>query len=349
MKTVLFCGDKFHYGLAHLEPLLQSRFDIIAVVLPTLRKWQVLMETYSGEKMSSYGFHKQRTKAFMKKYISQSLISRIPRVYLKTLNAEVILKEHKVPYWYVDDVNSKDLIDRLKATEPDLILCAGFPQIFSRELLAIPKNGAVNFHPSLLPKFRGPSPYFWIIASGETESAITAHYMTEKIDGGDIIAQIKFPISGYTYDDLVRKSIEETPHLINQVFCFFTEGKPVPQKQDASKASYFRYDRENDHRLFWNQNSVRQIYNLTRTGRALCFFGNKKIGIKECSISETAPNSVKNVREEQGTVVDTSKDSIVIKARNGYIHIREVVYKGRTMTAKKLMKRLNIQAGKKFD
>jgi len=348
MKTILFCGDKVPYSFAHIQELLQSKFSLIGVVLPTLRKRHALLEKYTGERIGSYDLYKQKIKALLKKYISKSLISRIPRVYLKTLNAEVILKKHKVPYWYVDDANSEKLVNKLKKFEPDLILCAGFPQILSRELLSIPKSGAVNFHPSLLPKFRGPSPFFWIIATGEAESAITAHFMTEKIDGGNIIAQIKYPILDYTYDELVRKSIEETPNLIKQVHNFFSESNQVPSKQDESMASYFRYERKNDCRLAWNQQDVHQIYNLTRTGRAFCFFGNKKIGIIECSISEIAPNLATDAQIEEGAVINTSNDSVVIKAKDGSIDLRGVVYKGRTMTAKQLMKRLSIHIGDKF-
>ncbi len=94
MKTILFCGDKIPYAFAHIQPLLQSQFNIIGVVLPTLRKRHALLEKYTGEKIGSYYLYKQRIKATMKKYISRSLISRIPGVYQKTLNAEVILKKH---------------------------------------------------------------------------------------------------------------------------------------------------------------------------------------------------------------------------------------------------------------
>lgn len=348
MKTILFCSEKTRYGFAFLGQFLQSEFNTIGVVFSTHRQWYSFLEKRTGEKIGSYDLYKRRAKTVIKKYISQSFLSRIPKVYSKTLNAEVILKKQKVPYWYVDDVNSTDFINMLKSKEPDLILCAGFPQIFSRELLSVPKYGPINIHPSPLPKYRGPSPFFWIIANGETESAVTAHFMTDKIDAGDIIAQIKFPIPDMTCDDLIAKSIEETPALIEQIHTFFTEGKRVPQKQDVSKASYFRYDRENDHRLFWNHHGVRQIYNLTRTGRAFCFYGNQKIGITECSISEASPNLANDVRAFEGAVVNTSNDSVVIKARDGYLDLRRVVYKGRTMTTKQLMKRLKIGIGEKF-
>ncbi|MFC2164362.1 methionyl-tRNA formyltransferase [Acidobacteriota bacterium] len=348
MKTILFCAEKTRYGFAFLRQFLQSDFTIIGVVLPTHRKWHAYLEKYSGEKIGSFDLYKRKIKAVIKKTISQSLISRIPKVYQRTLNAEVILKKHNVPYWHVDDVNSEELITRLKKTEPDIILCAGYPQIFSEALLNLPKYGAINIHPSPLPKFRGPTPFYWIIAKGETESAVTAHFMTENIDAGDIIAQIKFPILDMTCDELISKSIEETPLLIKQIHKFLSEGRQAPKKQDDLLASYFRFDKENDNRLFWNQQDVHQIYNLTRTGKAFCFFRNQKIGLTECSISEINPNLTNDIKIEEGAVVNTSNDSVMIKAKDGNVDLREVVYKGRTMTAKQLMKRLKIQIGEKF-
>jgi methionyl-tRNA formyltransferase len=306
------------------------------------------MEKLTRDKIGSYYLFKRRIKTKIKKYISLSPLVKIHTVYLKTLNAEVILKKREVPYWYVDDVNSGKFITKIKKTEPDLILCAGFPQIFSRELFSIPKYGAINIHPSLLPKFRGPSPFYWIIAKGETESGITAHLMSEKIDGGDIIAQIRFPISSMTYDELISKSIEETPEMIKQIHRFFSEGTQVPKKQDESKASYFRFVRERDRRIYWDQQDVQQIFNLVRTGRAICYFKNKKIGITACSISETVPESDKGIQADAGAAISASKDALTIRAIDGYICIHEALFKGRTMTAEKLSKRLNLQIGEKF-
>jgi methionyl-tRNA formyltransferase len=173
--------------------------------------------------------------------------------------------------------------------------------------------------------------------------------MTEKFDAGDIIAQIKFPIPDMTSDDLVSKSIGETPALIEQIHRFLSDGALVPQKQDESKASYFRFERESDNRLLWNELGVQQIYNLVRTGRAFCYFKDQKIGIKECSISETDISLANDVPAAEGSIVDTSDDSVVIKARNGYIGLQKVVFKGRTKTAKQLMKRLKMQIGEKFN
>ena len=349
MKTILFCGDKTRYGFGLLRQLLWSDFNTIGAVLPSHRKWLSLLEKYSGEKIGSFDLSKRLIKGAIKKFVSQSPISKIPSLYLKTINAEAILKKHRIAYWYADEVNSEEHIIRLKKTEPDLFLCAGYPQIFSRELLSLPKYGAINIHPSLLPKYRGPSPFYWIIANGETESGITAHFMTEKIDAGDIIAQIKFPIPDMTSDDLISKSIEETPALIEQIHRFLSDGALAPRKQDESQASYFRFERESDYRLLWNEQEIQQMHNLVRTGRAFCCFKNQKVGITKHSFPEAGISLADDGYATEGTIVSTSNDSMIIKARNGYISFHEVVFKGKTMTPKQLMKRLKMQIGEKFN
>ena len=66
--------------------------------------------------------------------------------------------------------------------------------MLKRELLEIPGHGALNMHGSLLPKYRGRVPVNWAIIHGETETGATLHYMTEKPDNGDIVAQQAVPI-----------------------------------------------------------------------------------------------------------------------------------------------------------
>ena len=81
----------------------------------------------------------------------------------------------KVPHEYVHDVNDINFIRRLSYLEPDVIIsCQG--QIFSEELLGVPKIACINCHPAKLPKYRGGSPIFSAMIHGENTIGITAHY-----------------------------------------------------------------------------------------------------------------------------------------------------------------------------
>lgn len=349
MKTIFFCGHKSPYGLAHLKPLLQSNFNIVGVVLATDKIWSVFREKLSGKNYYLYSSCKQKIKMIVKKLIPQSVLSKLKKDYERSIDAENILKEYRVPFWYLDNVNSEEFIQKVKKMQPDLIISAAYPQIFSRGLILIPIQGAVNSHPSLLPKFRGAHPHFWAIVKGEKESGLTAHFMTQHIDNGHIIAQIKFPIQDYNYKQLYEKIVMETPNFVKKIEDFFLRGKVNPAKQDSSDVSYFRNDREIHHRIFWNIYRAKDILNLVRGGNAFCFFRTRKIIIEECFVTETNRNLTNDIEVENGIIVDLGKNSIVIKANSGIVNITKVRYRSRKMEVSKFITKHRILVGERFD
>jgi methionyl-tRNA formyltransferase len=82
----------------------------------------------------------------------------------------------------------------LRSYEPDLLLCTAFPLRIPADALAVPTVGCVNGHPSLLPRFRGPSPMGWAVREGEDEIGMTFHLMDETFDTGGILAQKAVPV-----------------------------------------------------------------------------------------------------------------------------------------------------------
>jgi methionyl-tRNA formyltransferase len=82
----------------------------------------------------------------------------------------------------------------LRACEPDLLLCAFFPWLIPPDALAVPRIGAVNFHPSLLPRYRGPNPIGWTFRNDDPEWGLTLHRMDETFDTGGILAQVRVPV-----------------------------------------------------------------------------------------------------------------------------------------------------------
>lgn len=94
----------------------------------------------------------------------------------------------------------------LRAFEPDVVFCAGFPWKIPVAAIAVPKHGIVNGHPSLLPKYRGPSPVSWAIREGETEIGFTFHYMDAELDTGNVLAQATIRLGDeHSWDELTPK------------------------------------------------------------------------------------------------------------------------------------------------
>jgi methionyl-tRNA formyltransferase len=92
-----------------------------------------------------------------------------------------------VPLERRDDPNAPEMLARILAL--DLILVTGCPRILGPEILAVPRLGALNFHPSRLPDYRGREPLFWALLRGEPTVAITVHHLTAEVDGGPILFQ----------------------------------------------------------------------------------------------------------------------------------------------------------------
>ena len=88
-----------------------------------------------------------------------------------------------------ESVSAPEVVENLAALSPELIVVVDFGQFLKQNVLALPSKGAVNIHPSLLPKYRGAAPIQWAIANGDTETGMTVLYVTEKMDAGDIILQ----------------------------------------------------------------------------------------------------------------------------------------------------------------
>lgn len=354
MRIFFFCGHKSPYGISYLKPLLHSIFDIGAVVIATDKRWDIFSEKLLGKIYYPYrdsGIErlKCRIKKVIKKLIPSDIIRKFKTAYEKPVNVEKLLKNYKIPLYYIDDINSKEFIQKIRDAKIDLILCAAYPQIFSKELISISSRCSVNFHPSLLPKFRGAHPHYWAIVKGEEESGLTAHFMTENIDEGDIIAQIRFPISNYNYKQLYEKIITETPNLIKKVEVFFLEGTGEAVKQNSSEISYFSNDREIHHRIFWNIHSDRDIFNLVRAGNAFCFFRNSKIVIEGCSVTSTNRNLTNDIKVENGTLVDLHQDGIAIKTKSGIVNITKLRYRNKKMGFLEFIIKYKPLIGEKFE
>lgn len=327
-KVVFFCGHESPYGFAHLAPILQEqRFRVMAVVIATEARWDHFRQALTGSPRPRASAWSRRLKRLARnvsyRYVASAVRDRIAALHPGPSSTERLLGLCKVPVWPEFDVNAPAFLERLRTSEPDLLVCAAYPQIFQRPLLEAAKHGAVNFHPSLLPRCRGAHPIFWAIASGETESAVSCHYMTERVDEGDVICQIPFPIGpDETYSCVYGKALSLVPDLITRLGDFIEDPSARPFPQDSSRATVFRNERAIHLSLFWSKQAALEIYNLVRAaeGSASCWVAGRQLFVEACSVSPTNRNLTNGVRVPNGTIVDT-RDGISIKVADGVVTV----------------------------
>jgi methionyl-tRNA formyltransferase len=100
-----------------------------------------------------------------------------------------LFKKNKITIYPVRDINSKAFLDKLRSLRVDLLISLNCPQMLKKEILELPRQGCVNAHFGMLPKYRGILPIFYAILNREKEFGVTLHFMDEQIDNGPIILQ----------------------------------------------------------------------------------------------------------------------------------------------------------------
>ncbi|RFC33438.1 MAG: methionyl-tRNA formyltransferase [Candidatus Nitrotoga sp. SPKER] len=171
---------------------------------------------------------------------------------------------HGIPVITPDNPNTVEVLEQIRALQPDFLFSFYYREMFKRELLKIPKQGALNMHGSLLPKYRGRVPVNWAIIKGEIETGATLHYMTEKPDNGAVVAQQAVPIlSDDTAFEVFQKVTVAAEIALNACLPALLAGTAKSVEQDLSQGEYFGGRKPEDGIIDWSQDA-RSIHNLVR-------------------------------------------------------------------------------------
>jgi methionyl-tRNA formyltransferase len=146
-------------------------------------------------------------------------------------------------------------IDQVRGLSPDLLVVAAFGRIFSREFLSLFPCGGINVHPSLLPRYRGPSPVSAAILAGDTETGVTIQKIAQRFDTGDILAQRAVALHGDETTGGLTDSLGEIgAELLADVLAPLVPGvPPAGAPQDEQQATYCRIVQKEDGRIDWSE------------------------------------------------------------------------------------------------
>ncbi|MYM25685.1 formyltransferase [Duganella sp. FT135W] len=167
-----------------------------------------------------------------------------------------------IPYITPADAKSPELLEQVKAVQPDLMFSFYYRNMLPAELLAVAP--AFNMHGSLLPEFRGRAPVNWAVLHGATETGATLHEMTVKPDAGAIVSQMEVPIlPDDTAHEVFGKVQVAAEQALWRVLPSLLGGTAVRRHNDLSKGGYFSGRKPEDGRIDWSQ-PAQQVYNLHR-------------------------------------------------------------------------------------
>lgn len=150
------------------------------------------------------------------------------------------IKSHKLYEINARSANSAEFKKEILRLNADIVLVGSWGEKLKKSIIDLPKIATINAHPALLPKYRGPNPYFQAIKHMEMQSGVTFHLMDENFDTGAILLQKAVNIdSEDTGTELRHKIALASREGISELIKKLDEEIIIPVKQDESKASYF--------------------------------------------------------------------------------------------------------------
>ena len=353
--TILFLSDRSPYGLSVARSILESRLRPRCVVIPSDRAWaRVDARTAAARLAARHSATRIIRRTVEKARVMlegghTAVIDGGEPIRCLVLDPGVTAEMLRlqctgtgIAWIAADEIRSSEFADRIRRESPGLILSAAFPLILPAGLLSIPVRGAINFHPSLLPRCRGCHPIYWTLATGETQGGVTAHYMTADVDAGDIVSQIPLPLSEQDdYGSLYRRAMAACPDLTRLVERFVLEGDGKRIPQDEQRATHFHEDTEEDHRIHWAGRSPAEIASLTRTGEAFTMVRGERMGVLKASELRLM---IKEKRlSRPGRLISINEDTMVVSASGGPVVISLVTWRGRMHHAGTLARALGLK------
>ncbi len=223
----------------------------------------------------------------------------------------------------LDDESVKDLLASVK---PNLVVSWFWTRRIPFDVIRMAPS-AFGVHPSLLPRHRGPDPYFWTLARRDAETGVTAHMLTPRYDDGSVIAQrrIKTPARGNSW--LLARALDRPSlALMRDVAGRYARGETVPMiPQDDERATDAPAPTDEDCELLWEW-TVDDVLARVRAAApdpgAFTGYGDETVVILDARRAEYVPAAV-----EPGEIVRT-REGVIIRAGDGAIVVLKAKLEG---------------------
>jgi len=229
-----------------------------------------------------------------------------------------VLQPHKL---------DSSLLDRVSALRPDVLVVAAYSKIFKKEFLDLFPLGRLNIHPSLLPRFRGPSPVQAAILSGDTETGVTVQSLSLRMDAGDILAQRRIALVGdETTPDLLETSFQIGAELLSGVLRELENGPVSGTPQREEEATYCGLIERGDGLIDWAERASlieRRIRAYLPWPRAHTRLNGAELALLSGgAVPADGDSAVPPVDEKAGTVIGVDKRrGLLIQTGEGILSV----------------------------
>ena len=241
----------------------------------------------------------------------------------------VAAEERKIALYQLPSLKTEEARATLAALKVDLGVMAYVLQFVPQDFAAVPHHGMIQYHPSLLPRYRGPSSINWPIIHGDTRTGLTIFRPTDGLDEGPVILQKETPIGpddtlGSVYFDRLFPmgvaALQEAADLV-------VGGRTRELVQDESQASYEGWCRAAEARSHWHSH-VDFVYNRIRgcnpAPGAWTLFNGKRLQLFDAR--KHPVRTFGHVKGGIGTIAAIAAEGMSITAQGGQIEVLKVRY-----------------------
>ena len=292
MKLVFFGSS--HYSVPSLEALVKAGYPVAAVVTLPQRKGGRGQEALSNPVLEW-------------------------------------AEAHQIRLFQQEKMADAPFQEALKALSPDLFIVVSFGKFLPASLLQIPKLYALNIHPSLLPKFRGPSPIAWALLEGEKKAGVSLFRISERIDTGDILLIEEAAIG--EEDDvqtLSEKLFQKGADLLLKGLSLIESQKASFAPQEEKEATYAPRLKKADGDIDWSQESWRiacQVRAFKGWPGSYTFYEGRRLILWKVRPHEGL------FHKRPGEILDCHKQGIFVSTGKGILIIEELQMEGKERMA----------------
>ena len=224
-----------------------------------------------------------------------------------------------------NDLKDDILYHNLKKINADLFIVIAY-KFIPKSIYQLAKNGAINLHASLLPKYRGASPIQYALLNGEDKTGLTTFFLNDKIDRGKIISQLETPIDDLmTFDDLYNKLSFLSKDILKDTIIKIKSGLSYPEIVNNDNNQYLAPKiTKNDYKINWEDTAL-NIHNKIRAFSykgAYALYKNKRIKFFDTYYSS------KVISDNNGFFILGDSNNLLIATKTGHLIVNYVQIEG---------------------
>ena len=252
----------------------------------------------------------------------------------------------KIPLFQLKSFKTEEALEHIKGLNADLCVMAYVIKFVPSAFLNVPTHGSIQYHPSLLPKHRGPSSINWPIIQGSDKTGLSIFWPDDGLDTGPILLQKEVEIKAddtlgsIYFEKLFPLGVEAMMEAVDLV----RDGSAPKITQDESESTYESWCKAEDAEINWSK-PAQEVYNLIRGANpqpgAWSDFNGNPIQIYDSEMLEETSG-------KPGEVIDLNDESFKVAAEGGSILVKRVGKEKVKMLANEFISDVSLKVGDKF-